>query len=65
MQKNRIRITPIYTGDTQISYTDVKATVVKTNESGCLDTQYVSKSKFKEMVDNGFAYINQYAHRIV
>ena len=64
MQKTRVRITPIYTSDNQISYTDVEASS-KHGWSGWLGTQYLPKGKFEEMVRNGFAYTNQYKHFIV
>ena len=61
----RIRITPIYKDETSIDYLDVKAEIRSIGKSGILDTSYLPKGKYDEMVEYGFAYTNQPKERVV
>lgn len=65
MTKNRIRITTLYLKGGAVNPDSVDATVVKTGKRGWLDRRYIPERKWKEMRQNGFAYINQYPERIV
>ena len=43
----------------------VSARIVKTGKTGSIDKKYLSASKKKELVENGYAYINQPQERVV
>lgn len=68
MNKSRIRITPFIkpqNGVDWISAIEVNAEHRKTGKRGTMFILYVPDRKYKEMIANGFAYINQYSHYIV
>ena len=58
MSKVRVRITPKYLDGMSVAYTYVKAQIVKSMHSGTLDKCYINERAWKEMVENGYAYIN-------
>ncbi len=58
----RVRLTE---GGTYDGITIIKAEVVKSKKTGSIDAKYLSRRKLKELAEDGYAYVNQPAERIV